>query len=90
MSCLLCGENSEDQYCEECVEQLKTKIGMKCIVCGTIGFIDRSENNIRRLEFFMEDFRKKLETFQFCIIPMNGCPECQMDDMGICGRGFTA
>jgi hypothetical protein len=70
--CKLC-EREED--CD-CAEQLKTKIGMKCVLCGSYGFIERTETNIQRLEFFLEGFREQANAFHVCVIPMRGCKEC--------------
>jgi hypothetical protein len=75
--CQLCEKQPEELYCDSCAEELRTKIGMKCLSCGTIGFIERTEKNIARLEFFMgEDFRAQLNSYQICIIPMAKCPDC--------------
>lgn len=77
MRCKLCElEAYDDTFCNNCAKELETKIGIKCDYCGTYGFIEPTEQNIKRFEFFIPNLEENLKLCDVCIVPMNGCPEC--------------
>lgn len=77
MSCLICEEDCVEDVCAECVEKLKTKFAIKCKTCGAVGFLLKTEKNIKRMTVFTPDFEARLAASDFCVVPMPCCPECK-------------
>ena len=78
--CYLCEEyytKNNEEICSICNEQLKQHIGLKCITCGSIGFIDKNEKNIIRFQILVcDNFKELCENHKVTIISMKSCPNC--------------
>lgn len=80
MKCYICGNETKSSMtddlavCAECAEKAKSRYVIKCIKCGSYGFLERTPKNKSQLETLLEF---QIDEFApIIVIPFKGCPDC--------------
>ena len=89
MICFICGKEKHRYFvadvvgekariCLDCGNQLDKNVAMKCMECGSYGFIPKNRVNFKRLSFFFPNEFQGLASVEntWIIIPNNACPSC--------------
>lgn len=80
MKCFVCENEAKSSVtddvviCAECAKNAKNRYIMKCVSCGSYGFLERTAGNKARLEMKMGISID--EVAPIIVIPSKGCPDC--------------
>jgi len=79
--CKICGDVRSDNICKDCQIQLgDDKFAMKCLNCGSYGFLKRNKENFDRVKVFLgEEGMRDIDNYWVVIIPIKYCPACMED-----------
>lgn len=84
MNCPACleeatGLTQEDPLCAKCLEKMKTHFFVRCIACGSWGFLPINDRNVWRIRH-TPAVEKILQTEHGFIIATAVCPTCHIGE----------